>query len=365
MADLSLTCPTPAVEAGVSSINVTATGAVTITGAGESFVTTVGQTITVSGTEHVTIGTPNEPDIDSINTVTGTMTLAGTGGITIVDDTVDSDTPVLTVSGFRTEFVNASGALSAEIDADIATHAAIVDAHHIRYTQDENDAIVAGSNITVVSGSNIITISSTAAGGGGGDTAIAGADGITVISGVPTEGEVTVSGFRTEFVSASGALQADIDSIDSSVTLQDAYDNADGTIVLSSANKPVVVATGTVGVDTLSLSISGNLVSSLIDDFISGPEKGLLTQVIDNFVVFTCDTIQILHLEGEGASSLSNSKSLTSSSSSEIHAVTSPGTKFYRRDWFRFEVITCGNLNNYSPSGPTSLSSSKHQSSVM
>ncbi|KKK44553.1 hypothetical protein LCGC14_3166900 [marine sediment metagenome] len=98
MAELALSCPAPAAEAGVTSINVTATGIVTITGAGETGVTTVGSIITVSGTPH------------------------------------------------------------------------------------------------------------TAGGGGGGDTAIAGADGITVISGVPTAGEVTVSGFRTEFVSASGFL---------------------------------------------------------------------------------------------------------------------------------------------------------------
>jgi len=61
-------------------------------------------------------GIVNEPDIDSINTVTGTLTLGGADGNTIVDDTLNSDTPILTVSGFRTEFVSSSGSLQTQID---------------------------------------------------------------------------------------------------------------------------------------------------------------------------------------------------------------------------------------------------------
>ena len=69
------------------------------------------------------------------------MTLGGADGITIIDDTTNPDTPVLTVSGFRTEFVNASGTLSAEIDSDIVTHAAISNAHHAKSTLTKNISV--------------------------------------------------------------------------------------------------------------------------------------------------------------------------------------------------------------------------------
>ncbi len=203
-----------------------------------------GTNVTVtSGSNIITIDASgsfsNESDIDAINTVTGSLTLAGADGIIILDDTVDSANPVITVSGFSEAFTNTfithtvtvdahhsrytageavsatesarftmSGTLSSEIDSDIATHASDVDAHHVRYIKDANDAIIGGTNVTVVSGSNIITISSAAGGGGEGDVsdALTGVDGITVLSGTPTESETTISGFRDEFISASGTL---------------------------------------------------------------------------------------------------------------------------------------------------------------
>ena len=225
-------------------------GSITIEGAGEVEVTTAGQTITISGTDHsaggdsdslvgaggitVLSGVPTSAQVtisgfrDEFVSASGSLqtqidavdgggsgevsdALVGVDGITVLSGTpTESET---TVSGFRTEFLNASGTLSSEIDSDIATHTAISDAHHARYTKDENDAIIGGSNVTVVSGVNIITISSTGGGGGGGTVsdAMVGADGITVISGVPTESETTISGFRTEFVAASGSLQTAID----------------------------------------------------------------------------------------------------------------------------------------------------------
>lgn len=54
--------------------------------------------------------------------------------------------------------------------------------------------IQAGANITVTTGTTSITIASTGGGGGGGSSAFIGAGNIVVISGVPTAGEVTVSG---------------------------------------------------------------------------------------------------------------------------------------------------------------------------
>ncbi|KKK77155.1 hypothetical protein LCGC14_2856450, partial [marine sediment metagenome] len=185
-------------------------GSVVIAGAGEVAVTTVGQTITISGTDHT------EGGGGSVSNA-----LVGADGITVTSG-VSEDT----ITGFRTEFVNASGTLSSEIDSDISTHAAISNAHHSRYTREENDAIIAGSNVTVVSGANTITISSSAGGGGGGTVsdAMVGADGITVISGVPTSSETTISGFQTEFVNASGTLSTQItDDIATHDAITDAH----------------------------------------------------------------------------------------------------------------------------------------------
>lgn len=60
-----------------------------------------------------------------------------------------------------------------------------------------------------------------------------GADGITVASGVHFD---TITGFRNEFISSSGSLQTQIDSVD----LQTAYDNGDG-IITSTPAKPVKI----------------------------------------------------------------------------------------------------------------------------
>jgi len=218
----SLQIQIDAVEASdVDSING-AIGDLFIVGAGEVEVTTSGQIITVSGTPHTSEGTISDAIIGgvgitvtsgtSIITIDGhlrytsaenpaiiggtnvtvvsgvdTITISSTADSGTISDaligvdgiTVISGANITTISGFRTEFVNASGTLSIEIDTDIAIHAADPDAHHIRYTKDENDAIL-------------------------------GTDGITIISGTDT---ITVSGFRTEFVSASGSLQIQIDNI--------------------------------------------------------------------------------------------------------------------------------------------------------
>ena len=79
----------------VDSVNALI-GDIVIVGKGEVGVTVEGQNIVVSGTDHGSGGGADSPDIDSINTVTGTLTLQGAAGITIVDDTLDSDNPVLT-----------------------------------------------------------------------------------------------------------------------------------------------------------------------------------------------------------------------------------------------------------------------------
>jgi hypothetical protein len=258
----------------VSSLN-SQTGDLTVVGAGEVSVSTAGTTITVSGTPHTGVGGGG----------TGSA-LVGVDGITTISG--EPSPSEVTISGFRGEFVSASGALSTEIDNDIAVHASNSSAHHTRYSQEENDAIIGSNGNTVVSGSNTIDIQGfrpefisasgslqtqidsidvdeadvsslnslqgnlTIAAGenvivsdNGSDTitvasiqdvsnSLVGSDGITVISG---SNQDTIQGFETAFINASGSLQTQINGIDSSVTLQDAYDNGDGTIT-TAGGKP-------------------------------------------------------------------------------------------------------------------------------
>ena len=66
-----------------------------------------------------------------------------------------------------------------------------------------------GSITVTDDGSGNVTISGSATGGGG-SNALVGADGITVISGVPTSSETTISGFRDEFLAASGTFLTNV-----------------------------------------------------------------------------------------------------------------------------------------------------------
>jgi len=104
-------------------------------------------------------------------------------------------------------------------------------------------ANVAGAGTVTITddGSGNVTISGTA-GTGGTDTvsdALVGADGITVISGVPTASETTISGFRTEFVSSSGSLQTQIDTL-APLTVKE----TDGSPLVTNVNT-IIVTTGT------------------------------------------------------------------------------------------------------------------------
>ena len=120
--------------------------------------------------------------------------------------------------------------------------------------------ITAGTNITVVTGTTTVTISSTAAGGGGGSSALTGADGVTVISGTPSEGETTISGFRAEFVSASGSLQTQIDAIDVD-DIEPALTGSDG-ITITSGTSTIDIG----GFRAEFVSASGTLSTQITDD---------------------------------------------------------------------------------------------------
>ncbi len=237
----------------------------------------------VSGSNIITInstggGGADGPDIDSINTVTGTMTLGGADGITIVDDTVDSDTPILTVSGFRTEFVNASGTLQSAIDTTQP------DVDSLNSLTGDVTIIGKGEVGVTVEGQNVVVSGTDHAAANNTDTisdAMIGTDGITVISGVPTESETTISGFRTEFVAASGSLQSEIDAIDSSVTLQDAYDNSSDGRIVATTSKPVVIS-GTGEFEAGNITSTGTVTASggLFGDFLQAGDGGISTPQI-------------------------------------------------------------------------------------
>ena len=91
-----------------------------------------------------------------------------------------------------------------------------------------------GSITVTDDGSGNVTISGEAAGGGGGggSNALVGSDGITVTSGDPTD---TISGFRGEFVNASGILQTDIDTNTTNIATN-VSDIADNTTLITTTS---------------------------------------------------------------------------------------------------------------------------------
>jgi len=117
-------------------------------------------------------------------------------------------------------------------------------------------------NVLTTQGAGADPIWNPAVGGGGGANALVGADGITVISGVPTAAQDTISGSRTEWVAASGSLQTqittnvtDIAALTTSGVAQD---------VLIAANTALVTTTS--GFLQTQLDNDVDSVNSLIDD---------------------------------------------------------------------------------------------------
>lgn len=286
------TCPdviTTIFNGPFTVLNTTASGSnVQLVGAGETSVTTDGNVITISGTPHPITG---EPDVDSINTATGTITINGADGITVLTDLSTPATPTITVSGFETsvcdKIVTTSGYLQTQIDSVGGGPGVILGAG--------GNTVISGSNEVTVSGFYDEFVSASGSLQNQIDTinvdeiepAIVGADGITVISGANT---TTVSGFRTEFVSASGSLQNQIDNIDSSVTLQDAYDNSTSErLIVTNSGEPVTIS----GQSTTQLNIIGDVPNT---------EPLIRVDALDPtgeiFRVFDEDGIQVFTING-------------------------------------------------------------------
>ena len=239
----------------VLAANTAGKGTVTVTddGAGN---------LTISGSPHV-----------AASDVTVPNALIGVDGITVTSGTSED-----TITGFRAEFVNASGTLQTSIDAvegsdvDSVNSATgditIVGVGEVNVTTDGttitvsgtdhatdtdtdtvSDAIIGGVGIVVTSGVNTTTIDGHEA-----EDAITGSDGNTVTSGTST---VDIAGFRTEFVNASGTLQTSIDTKIGSVS-EDTTPQLGGDLDAQSNNiTSVGLLTAVTGTFSQSLTVSG------------------------------------------------------------------------------------------------------------
>lgn len=200
------------VGGGTVSNSLIGADGITVT-SGVSQDTITGHTRYTQAENDALVGGTNVTVVSGVDTIT-ISSIGGGGGVAnslIGADgiTVTSGVSQDTITGFRAEFINASGTLSAEIDSDIATHAAIADAHHAKYTDAEaitalepTTSALAASGVALQSQIDAIDIDEV-------EPAITGSDGITITSGTST---TDVVGFRTEFVNASGTLQTSIDS---------------------------------------------------------------------------------------------------------------------------------------------------------
>jgi len=231
----------------VDSIN-TLTGTVTLNSQNNATI------ITNPGLNSVTVDVPfDQDDVDSINTVTGTVTIDGSNG-----NVINTAGQTITIEGFRSEFVSASGSLQNQIDglpANVAslntlTGALTLDAGNNVVVTDNgtdtitissmdtiSDAIIGGVGITVTSGSSETTIDGHLRYSKIENDALLGTNGNTVISGANT---VTIQGFRPEFIAASGFLQNQLDVTD----VVDSLNTLTGNLSLVAGNNTTVTDNG-------------------------------------------------------------------------------------------------------------------------
>ncbi len=204
------------VPAGIITISATTPPADAIVGAGEVAVISGTGVVIVSGTPHTVntdtisnaiIGGDNITVVSGANTTTISSTTAtanaivGAGEVVVIsgaNETIVSGTP----HTINTDTISDAIVGGVGIVVTSGSNETTIDGH-LRYTKDENDAIIGGENVTVVSGVDTITISSVDT-----DTisdAIIGGVGITVTSGSNT---VTVDGHLRYDKSENDAIVA-------------------------------------------------------------------------------------------------------------------------------------------------------------
>lgn len=111
-----------------------------------------------------------------------------------------------------------------------------------------------------------------------------GVDGNTVLTDAINR-TITVSGFKGEFIAASGSLQNQINSIDSSVTLQESYDNGTG-VIQTTAGKPVVISGAAgedfrvVGSGTFTEALTVGTGSTYLNDHSIATASGVFTNTL-------------------------------------------------------------------------------------
>jgi len=241
-----------AVEASdVDDVN-SVTGSVTIAGAGDVNVNTAGQTITVSHVPDALVGGFGVVITSGTSTITidahqDEEAILGGTGITIV-----SGSQTTTIVGHEAEDALIGGT---GVTVTSGSSTTTIDVHS------DQEAIVGGTGIVVTSGSSTTTIV-----GHDAEDAITGSDGITITSGTNA---VDVAGFRDEFVSASGVLQTAIDLVESSdvdaLTVSGGSDITGTIDFVGSSGVNVSAAGNTITIDGQGI-VAGGGGASNIDD---------------------------------------------------------------------------------------------------
>ncbi len=223
----------PEASSGITDINSETGPSITLVGAGDVTVSTsASNVLTISGVETLF------PDEEPANAIVGAGTVVVTSGSneTVVSGTphtVNTDTISDAIVG-GVGIVVTSGSNETTIDG------------HLRYTKDENDAIIGGENVTVVSGVDTITISSIDT-----DTvsdAIVAGHGITITSGTDA---TLISSFDDD----------DVDSVTVSgvtVTGSIQFETLGGTTLstdISDTDNPVITISGGAEVGELTGSL--------------------------------------------------------------------------------------------------------------
>lgn len=208
--------------------------------------------------------------------------LIGSDGITVT-----SGTSTDTISGFYSEFVSASGVLQSDIDA--------ID-NHSRYT-DTEAATAARPELVTTSGHLQTQISQNAADIAAinvdeVEPAITGSDGITITSGTST---TDVAGFYSEFTSASGSLQSQIDAIDVDEADVSSLNSLQGDLIIEGADGITITDDA---VDTITAT-------GFRSEFVAA-SGSLQTQISDNTTLITTTSGHLQSQIGEQISENDN-----------------------------------------------------------